>query len=161
MGAKRESGQSIFEFILFLPIIVSLYLFLVNIGASINGSINQQKVTRAYFFSRLKNNSVFPTPIANSGGMPGNQSWSRFGMFFIGWKEKWASGGQYPLAPCYPLSLPMGKQEGDECNRWEKSTTQFIRPRAVFGVCGATFRTRGGVVERDTQVSDVAACLIE
>lgn len=162
MVAKKndQKGQSIFEFVLFLPIVISLYAFLANLGGSINGAINQEKVTRGYFFARIKNNSLFPAPDPTRGGQPIGP-WQRFGMHFIGWRERWADGGQVPLTTCYRLALPLGRNENDVCEQWATNTTQYIRPRVVFGACGATFEIRGGVVERSIQVSDAGACLLE
>lgn len=158
----NKRGQSIFEFILFLPIVISLYAFLANIGGSINGTINQEKAARGYFFARIKNNSTLPVPNAQAPGRP-NYNWSRFGMHFIGWRDKWAGGGQLvPEATCYRLALPLGRNENDECEQWGTTTTQYIRPRVVFGMCGTTYRIgASGLVDRDVQVSDAGACLLE
>lgn len=161
MKVKKNKGQSIFEFILFLPIMATLYAFLVSVGGSINGAINQQKAVRGYFFARIKNNSTFPKPDHGNNGLATNASWQRFGMAFIGWRERWADGGQVPLTRCYQVPLPLGKNDEDSCEAWEGNTTQFIRPAAVFGVCGATYHNQGNnYPERDTQVSDGGACLI-
>ena len=47
MVANRK-GQAIFEFIIFLPILLILYGVLVSVSSAINGSINQQKATRGF-----------------------------------------------------------------------------------------------------------------
>ena len=165
MGANNKMvsnrGQSIFEFLIFLPIIVSLYVFLVAIGGSINGGINQQKAARGYFFARIKHNSNLPVPNVDNTAEPDGAGWSRFGMQFIGWRERWADGTESPLASCYRLMLPLGRNENDECLSWEATTTQFIRPAVVFGVCGATYERNNGTIEQSTRVSDVSACHIQ
>lgn len=160
MVVNNKKGQAVFEFVLFLPIFITLYFFLVNIGGSINGSINQQKVTRGYFYARIKNNSTLPVPNPDSPGNPVG-AWQRFGMQYVGWREQWASGGEVPQTNCYKLALPLGKEDSDDCEQWNENTTQFVRPRTVYGVCGATYLIQGGFSERDTQVSDVGSCLLK
>ena len=41
--SKDNSGQAIFEFLVFVPLLLGLYGIIVNITGSINASINQQK----------------------------------------------------------------------------------------------------------------------
>ena len=118
---------------------VLLMGLLVSIGNSINGSINQQKISRAYFYARVSNSSVFP--LRNDASQQRN--WSSFGMFFIGWRER--SEGQFPVQPCYKFRLPF---EGDEetCQEYRETSTEYVRVGTVYGACGATYVRGGGGV---------------
>ncbi len=132
---KNNEGQSLIEFIVFLPIVTILLVILLNIGSSINGAINQQKITRSYFFSRVKGNSMIPYE---------KENFEVFGMFHIGWAE--IMKGEQPVLPCYDLSLNILSDENDEtdCKNYTGDSTQFIRVGTVFGMCGATYiRTSG------------------
>lgn len=137
MDAKKifnQKGQALVEFMLFLPFMLMLYATISSIGNALNGSINQQKITRAYFYYRAQNNSTLPKP---KNSFP---NWKLFGMVINGWKESFADGGQIPLAPCYKFNLPLGDTSGDECEEgYTSSTTQYIRVGTVYGVCGATY----------------------
>jgi hypothetical protein len=131
---KHEQGQALIELIIFLPLMFMLYAVIAGFANAINGSINQQKITRAYFYYRLQNNSTIPKPDPDQSW----QNWQKFGMFFIGWKERFQN--QSPLAPCYKISLPLQAASGDNCEeKYSNSTTQYIRVGTVYGICGATY----------------------
>ena len=51
--AAKQQGQALVEFIIFLPFMLMMYTVVITLGDAINGSINQQKATRAYFYYRL------------------------------------------------------------------------------------------------------------
>jgi len=142
MDAKRkkilnEKGQGLVEFLLFLPLMLMLYSTLLALSNSINGSINQQKITRGYFYYRLQNNSTLPVPRRDNQGEP-SDSWKVFGMQIMGWSEKLLDN--QPVAPCYKLNLPFAEKEEDSCDdAYKETATQFIRVKTVYGVCGATY----------------------
>lgn len=131
---KNQKGQALIELIIFLPLMFMLYSVISGYANAINGSINQQKVTRSYFYFRAQNNSTLPKPDPDEGW----RNWTRFGMFFIGWKESF--NGRTPVLPCYKVSIPIGAAPGDVCaEKYTTGTTQWIRVGTVYGVCGATF----------------------
>lgn len=137
MFKKNNSGQSIFEFMIFLPLMLILYSGLMSFGNSINGSINQQKIARSYFFSKTKGNSMVPRTDDLAG-----KNWQSVGMFFIGWAESLSGGSVIgnPLAPCYKVQSFGADPTADKCNEsYNKETTQFIRPMTVFGLCTTTY----------------------
>lgn len=137
MVAKKilnEKGQAFLELIFFLPVMTLLLALLVVIGNSLNGAINQQKVTRSYFYSRLKNHSGFPRKSYTNGAQ---NSWRLFGMHFIGWRERFVDG-DVPVQPCYKLKLPFGSEE-TKCDEYKGDSTPFIRVGTVYGACGATY----------------------
>jgi len=138
---KNEKGQALIELIVFLPLMFMVYSLVAGFASAINGSINQQKITRAYFYYRVQGNSTLPAP------SPGNhESWSRFGMFFIGWSEKLLQGTQ-PVMTCYKINLPLGQSDDNSCDEsYEEDSSQFIRVGTVYGVCGNSYGTESGAV---------------
>jgi hypothetical protein len=148
---KNQKGQALVEFMLFLPFMLMLYSTVSSIGNAINGSINQQKITRAYFYYRAQNNSMLPKPTRGGGGS-NHTAWSLFGMEIMGWREKFGggSGGDgTPVAPCYKFNLPLGDTEEDSCEEgYQTETTQYIRVGTVYGVCATTYANDSGGVVR-------------
>jgi hypothetical protein len=135
MKEKNQKGQALIELIVFLPLIITLYSVIGGFAASINGSINQQKITRAYFYYRAQNNSTIPKPDANRVYM----NWNQFGMFYIGWKESFV-GGETPVMPCYRINIPFKTAPTDKCeDAYTNTNTLFVRVGTVYGICGTTF----------------------
>ena len=135
----NEKGQALIELIVFLPLMFTLYSVISGFASSINGSINQQKIARAYFYYRAQNNSTIPKPDADKV----YQSWGRFGMFYIGWKDYFKGQG-VPVMPCYRVSIPLKAANRDLCeNTYTTETTLYVRVGTVYGTCGATFLQQG------------------
>lgn len=164
----NEEGQSIVEFVIFLPFLLMMYTTIMSIANAINGSINQQKVTRAYFYYTLQNNSTFPRPYRDGGAQPYN-SWNHFGMQIMGWTEKLVN--EEPVMTCYRFKLPLGQNDDDSCEKsYSERTTQFIRVGTVYGACGTTykkdqngkfFRLPSGGPYRGGEVATGESCLIK
>ena len=132
---KQESGQSIFEFIAFAPFYIVLMAVFINITGAINGSINQQKITRAYFYYNLRGNSSGLDRQYLAATV--NQGIKNFSMFAIGYMEKRV--GETPEVPCYEVKnfIP-GAPELDSCEDKPDNSdakTQFIRVNTMYGVC--------------------------
>lgn len=163
MKIKNERGQALIELIVFLPLMITLYSVIAGFASSINGSINQQKVTRAYFYYRIQNNSNIPAP--QSGALDFN--WSQFGMFYIGWKERF-EGENQPVMPCYKVSIPFKDEPTDECGeKYEKEQTTWVRVGTIYGVCGATYVNQNQIISMVPDstgdynlVSDLSSCTI-
>ncbi len=162
---NNQKGQALIELIIFLPMMFTLYAVIGGFANAINGSINQQKVTRAYFYYRLQNNSTIPKPDIEATHL----NWTKFGMFFIGWKDYFAAGTS-PVQPCYRISIPLQASEVDKCEeKYTSQTSQFIRVGTVYGICGATYVNVGGSTYLlpnvlgfgFESVVDVASCLIQ
>lgn len=160
-----QSGQALIELIIFLPMMFILYGLVSGFAQSINGSINQQKVTRAYFYYRIQNNSYIPKPDEGSS----HTSWNNFGMFFIGWKD-YFTGSDIPVMPCYSVTVPLKGSNGSEkCDeKYTTTTSKWIRVGTVYGICGATYAFRSPRVLHlpDNQtsfeiLSDWRGCIIE
>jgi len=166
MGARmkmNEKGQALIELIIFLPMMFMLYSMISGFANAIYGSINQQKVTRGYFYYRVQNNSTIPKPDEEKT----YQAWQQFGMFFIGWKEYFV--GNSPVQPCYKISVPMKPADADKCeDKYSKQTSQFIRVGTAYGICGATFGKIGTSAFflpdnpqlNYTNVTDILSCTI-
>ncbi len=143
MAAKKtkkfltEKGQSLVEFLLFLPFMIMMYSVVHSVSNAINASINQQKATRGYWTYRNQNNSTIPRP--RRGNIEPANNWKVFGMEIMGWATE-LQGGQYPIAACFKFNLPFGTDVEDECDEgYNEEKTQFIRVKTVYGVCGATY----------------------
>lgn len=154
----NEDGQALFEFIFFLPIMITLLVLLLKIGNSINGAINQQKISRAYFFSKIKNNSMVPLV------SEGHQQFDSIGMTYIGWAKE-LKNDQFPVQPCYKLNLPAtgsANSEG-ECKEYSGDSTEYIRVGTVFGLCGVTLKKSGNSsFSKDPLLaSGASGCLIQ
>ena len=159
---ENEKGQAIIEFLLFVPFVLMMYSLVVSIGNAINGSINQQKAVRGYLYYRVQNDSTVPKrhPTQNV-----HEGWTRFGMYFIGWKEKF--DGNTPVATCYKFKLPTGTEASDNCDAtYSGKTSQFVRLQTVYGLCGATYSNTDGRVFRGPyaspgEVVDQASCHLQ
>ncbi len=131
MDAK---GQAMIEFIFFLPLFFLVYSFIQPYMQSVYASINQQKVTRHYFYYYLKNHSFFPKPEYDF-----HLSLRSFGMTFIGFAGSF--NNTQPIATCYKMM----HAEEDNCKKsYSKPETDFIRIATVYGACGATYIQEGG-----------------
>src|SRR6476661_10177366 len=119
---KNEKGQALIELIVFLPLMITLYSVIGGLASSINGSINQQKVTRAYFYYRIQNNSTIPSPKAGDWN-----TWKKFGMFFIGWKDYFQDSST-PVMPCYKINIPFKNSPQDKCeDSYSEQKTLWVR----------------------------------
>lgn len=143
MKNKSNKGQALIELIIFLPLMIALYSVISGFANSINGSINQQKITRAYFYNRIQNNSTFPGPSLVGESL---QSWSLFGVFFIGWKDYFKNASS-PVMPCYKVSIPFKDGPKDKCeDAYSQKRTLWVRVGTVYGVCGTSlFNNRSEV----------------
>lgn len=131
-----EKGQALIELIVFLPLMFTLYSVISGFASAINGSINQQKISRAYFYYRVQNNSTIPKPTPGDDSYKG---WTKYGMFYIGWKDYFKNQAT-PVMPCYRVSVPMKLTESDACeNAYTQEKTMYVRVGTVYGFCGATF----------------------
>lgn len=142
MAVKKtnQKGQALIELIVFLPLMFTFYSMISGFAGAINGSINQQKATRAYFYYRVQNNPFVPKPDEGDTHV----GWGKFGMFFVGWMDQMQSDN--PVAPCYRVSIPMANNATENCETaYSEETTQYIRVGTAYGICGATFvRATGG-----------------
>jgi hypothetical protein len=145
---KKQKGQALFEFIFFMPFMLLLVTLFLNFGGSINGSINQQKATRGYFYSLLMNNSTTPT----LDMLKSLQPLDSVGASIAGWSSDEVTGGKTPLGACYRLSNFMTSGPSDKCEDPRDpaaKATNFVRIYTAYGVCSASFRKENGKFEYD------------
>jgi len=158
----KQSGQALIELIIFLPLMFTLYSVISGFAGAIHASINQQKITRGYFYYRVQNNPNIPKPDSAED----YKSWQKFGMFFIGWKNYFNSN--VPVMPCYKVSIPLKQKPTDKCeDAYTDPSTLFVRVGTVYGVCGATMANNGSQAifmpdggQRFNEVVDQSSCLI-
>lgn len=157
-----EEGQALMEFILFLPFMIALLSLLVTISSSINGAINQQKATRAYFFHQLKGNSTAPLP--NFVYRMKEIGATSVGMFTIGWMDERGDGDK-PIAACYQINSMLAGGNTDDCRDaydHGKKTSRQIKVFTAFGICGNLygFSEQGNAFHNTLQGSGIGACAI-
>lgn len=132
---KSEKGQALIELIIFLPLMITLYSVIGGFASSINGSINQQKIARSYFYYRVQNNSTIPG--TRSGDW---DTWTQFGMFFIGWRDHTVDGEANPVMTCFRVSIPFKNAPKEKCDEaYSETNTLWVRVGTVYGVCGGTY----------------------
>ena len=142
---NNEDGQAIFEVLIFLPLLIFLYTILYNVGNSINVSINQQKVTRRYFYYLIKGNSFLPSQDDLQAFRAGYQ---RVGMSVIGYKDKseGGAGNGVPIAPCFKFNSFLTGTTDETCDEAKSGErlTSFIRVFTAYGICGETYSIQNG-----------------
>lgn len=142
---KNQKGQSLFEFLVFMPLLVMLMGVFYSFGSSISMSINQQKAVRGYFFHLLKGNSYginFPdlAQLASQGTR-------KVGMFSIGWRIKDAGGGKNSFGSCFKVSNIFSGNDDEDCYgeaRPVEGSSRFIRAFTAFGICSNSYVESGG-----------------
>jgi hypothetical protein len=166
MDAKKKKleifnnkGQAIFEFLAFVPFLLGMLMVYLKVGSAINGSINQQKATRRFFYHLEKGNAFTPT-----GNLLFNQDFkSKQAVSYsaVGWNEELKNGSS-PIAPCYPM--PKFFSETDEkCEEPKRGETKtlFIKVYTVYGVCGTNFVKNGNLWAHDwANSSRAGSCFI-
>ena len=136
---NNEKGQAIFEFVVFLPLLLVLMTVMLTTGNAINASINQQKATRGYFFNIIQNNSRIPIKV-DLDNLAANAV-NRVSAFSIGWRTK-EVGGAASLAACTKYNTLFGSINADEtCDEpvLDDNKSQYIRIFTFFGVCTESY----------------------
>ncbi len=135
---KSSSGQSMIEFLIFMPFLFVSLTILLSIGASINGSINQQKAARGYFFSLNKNKSSLL--LISDLEMQKTNGIQYSGLSATGWADKMINEVT-PQGPCYKIS-PLGVITSEKCDEKFSDRSSFIKVFTVFGICSGTYDLR-------------------
>ena len=137
---KNQSGQALFELVIFIPFLIFLYTIYSTTGDAISASINQQKAVRGYFYSLIMGNSYLNNPLELA-------EFSRFsvksvGFSSLGWREKGNADGTTAFAPCFKFSSLLKNNSTEECDskeRDEEGMSRFIRVFTYYGVCGPVY----------------------
>jgi len=132
-----EKGQAIFEFVMFLPFIIFLFTVLVNLTNSINGSINQQKAVRGYFYRTLLHDSKAPNRIDID--FLSNKGINIIAPVTLGWAKK-RIGESQSFGTCYKFLSLFGASD-EECDesRTGETSSNFVKVFTFYGVCGSTY----------------------
>ncbi|OUR93107.1 hypothetical protein A9Q84_21635 [Halobacteriovorax marinus] len=143
---ENENGQAIFEFVVFLPFIIFLFTVLVNLSNSINGSINQQKALRGYFYRILEHDSKAPNRIDID--YLSSQGRNIIAPVSLGWAKKRVGDAQ-SFGTCYKfLSLFGSSDEECEESLSGENSSNFVKVFTFYGVCGSTYlKSSGGFYE--------------
>lgn len=141
---NNEDGQSLFELIVFLPVLLLILTVMVTVGNAINSSINQQKVTRSYYYYVLRGNSLGLNAIdLKEYGQ--TSSMSNVGMFAIGWRRSDpGQSNEEVFATCFRFStLFSGDSQDVNCDEPNVSgqKTSIIRLYTAYGLCTEVYTT--------------------
>jgi hypothetical protein len=140
---QNQSGQALFELIIFIPFLIFLYTIYSTTGDAISGSINQQKAVRGYFYSLIMGNSYLNTPL-DLAEFASKTSVTRVGFSALGWREKGNADGTNAFAPCFKFSSLLKNNANEECDskeREEEGKSRYIRVFTYYGVCGPVYTT--------------------
>ncbi len=140
---EDESGQAIFELLIFMPILIFFYTIIFNVGNSINVSINQQKVTRRYFYHLTKQNSFVPNNRVLENFKAG---FTRAGIAMVGFADRLDGGGTgSPIGPCFKFNSFFASDNGETCEdpTSGERQTSFVRVYTAYGVCGESYSLQG------------------
>ena len=161
----QTKGQAVFELIAFIPFLIFIFTIMVTIGNSINASINQQKVTRRYFYYLIKGNSTAPVREDLNTWLASGINLA--GITALGFRAKEESRSSF--AACFKLNtlfVDPGAETCDEPNR-EDSKSYFIRVYTYYGFCGETYINRQGYYRTyhnypyQGNVSNIGACTLQ
>jgi hypothetical protein len=136
---KNEKGQAIFEFVIFLPFLIFIYTAFINIAGAINGSINQQKATRGYFYRILLHDSKAPN--RSTMEFLGSQGLNVIGNTSIGWRMKEGAGGTSGYGACHKFLAFFGNSSDEECDELRNGEidSNFVKVFTFYGLCANTY----------------------
>lgn len=157
----QAQGQALIEFIIFLPFLVGLLALMYTIAGAINGSINQQKAARGYFYNIIANNSTLPLS-RTVYGLKGIGA-TNIGVYSIGWMDEIVNNTE-PVAPCYQINSLIAGELNDQCKEpfSSEKKSRFIKVFTMYGVCGNlyTISNKGNYVQNVQNGSTSSACVI-
>lgn len=143
---KNNKGQAVFELVLFVPIFLYLMSVLLNVGNSINSSINQQKATRGYTYYLLKGNSYTHRKTDLRALEAGSTDQvQNLGSYIIGWRLK-RYGAEGSIGTYYQMpNVPFSSSIDEDCEEpGDDNETTCLKVFTLYGVCGETYSRIGG-----------------
>lgn len=148
MAAKLNGfrGQAIFEFIIFIPVMIVLYSIMIWVASAINGSINQQKATRGYAYGIIKGNPMIPIRAVLEKNFQEGEVEIQGMMAFLYADRLTQEEPRRPYAQCYRIPT-YGEGDPENCDDGvgpEDSNSPFIRVMTGYGLCGETYENSGG-----------------
>lgn len=138
-----QKGQALVEFIMIIPIIMSLVWYIIHVGLAINKSIVGQKAARSQLFLKLYNH--------RSGPVAKEFAYAERSHFYIGVSSELTKGNSKPKAPVEVLGVgatPKAMKDVDESPGEPAANTkrQTIRVRTIFGICTHRKKLPDGVL---------------
>ena len=134
------------EFLFFFPFMVLLLITMLKFASAINGSINQQKAVRSYFFHLLKNNSNLPNLRDLEIYKKDGNDLNKIRMSVLAWRNQEVGPNSY--APCYEMPPFINTGTTETCNDTSglsslDKTSSFIRVFTAFGICSTNYLYKG------------------
>lgn len=144
-----EKGQSLFELIAFLPLLLLLISVMVTTGNAINGSINQQKALRGYFYFLVRGSSVAGMSTSQLATFD-EEGLSSVGQYVVGWRASDDSIND-TFGTCYKYNSLFNNSEIVDRDCKDPSVrdgkTHFIRVFTAHGLCSENYEKRNGFYE--------------
>lgn len=127
-----EEGQSLVEFIMLMPIVLTFLWYLIHVSLAINKSIVGQKHARSQLFLKMWNH--------RSGPISRDFFTSDRSHFYVGVSQELTGQNERPKAPIERLGLGAVPKKLTDANDDPgepppNSLRQDIRVRTVFGIC--------------------------
>lgn len=143
---KGERGQALVEFLLFIPVLMTLFWFMVQVNMAINTSLVGQKHARALLFTKMFNHRSGPGNSSAHDLDPNDGSLSDLGSvprsaYFISVARTVVQGtGQTYEAPYVSLGMgvnPTPRTDADDSPGIAEAGTmrQKVRIRTSYGIC--------------------------
>lgn len=154
-STENEDGQAIFEFIIFLPFFIFFFTIMITIGNAINGSINQQKATRRYFYYLIKGNSRAP----DLTDLDAFANLNLVGQSSVGWREK--SKNKTSFGTCYRFQTLFSGDEGETCDEPldGENRSRFVRVFTFYGICGDSYQRVGSHFRNEPRLRGMDSCV--
>lgn len=134
--AENESGQSVVEFLIVLPILLGLSVLLIRVNTAIQVSIVNQQYARAQTHFLTFNSSVYPSLRLRKFNMHANG----FNQMMIGVSDKAIPEGQDTAPPeATVIQISNSKEyKGSDENQLEPEQRSRIRVRTTVTLCTQT-----------------------
>ena len=136
---RNDSGQALFEFLVFIPLFLILIAMMLVVGNGINNSINQQKLARGYFYYLTQNSPYIPfRPDAEGLVATSSGEVTRISMDYVGYRA--SSDGDESFSTCLKFPTFLGQANPqDECREPDitDNKAQYLRVFTAYGVCSA------------------------
>lgn len=140
----QEQGQSIFELIVFVPLLLVVLTVMINTGNAINASINQQKATRGYFYFLVRGNSQIQRAewLVDGWGF----GFTEMGFNAVGWRRSdLGTDEENPMAACFKYSSFLsnlgGETDCDDVSGSSEKKSPYVKIFTVYGVCSQTYQS--------------------
>lgn len=150
-GQREQSGQSILEFVLLLPLMVAVTFILLRVNTAIQMSIVNQQYSRAQALFLTYNNPVYPS--LRFRAAPGNRMTEiNVDQMVLGVSDNKATAGYEPLASTQSIVRPGQSIGNDEPGNEQAAERGKIRIRNSVALC-TQFNPSSGQIDEATRFS--------